>query len=263
MKLTSLTIIIFFIGAVSTFAVTDEISTKQNDPKQALLDEAQYHFDKGDEETALQIYLSVLADTPTHYQALWNTSLLYTRKARRQQSYSSQLEFYKIAREFAQLSLDSHRDKPRSHYVYGIASAGMADDMPTSSERIKLIWEMKEYGERALEMDSMYAPAWHLMGIWNSNIAKITRTERLAAKLLYGSIPGGATNEKAEEYLKKAIRLDPSVILFRLDLAQHYQENGQQKKAVPVLQSILSMEPISANDHIDMKEARERYSQLR
>jgi len=263
MKFVPLFIMMFFLGAVSTFAVTDEMNTNPNDPKQDLLDKAQMHFDEGDEEAALQIYMSVLTKNPTHYHALWRSSLIYTRKARRQTSYESQLEYYKVAREFAQLTLDSHPDKPRSHYVYGIASAGMADDMPTSSERIKLIWEMKEYGERALKMDPAYAPAWHLMGIWNSNIAKITRAERIAAKLIYGTLPSGATNEKAEEYLKKAIQLDPSVILFRLDLAQHYQENGQRKKALPVLESILSMEPVSANDRIDMEEARERYDQLR
>lgn len=225
------------------------------------LDKAQDYFDSGNENAALQIYLSVLKDEPSHYKALWNTSLLYTRKGRRQSTYEAQSQFYRIAREFAQLSIDKHPEKPRSHYVYGVASLGLADDMPNSSERIQLIWNVKEHGEKALQMDPGYAPAWHLMGVWHSNIANIGRGQRLGARILYGSLPDGS-NEKAEQYLKKAVELDPSVILFKLDLAQHYHENNQGEKAIPILESILEMQAISENDHIDMKEAEQRYDQL-
>jgi len=231
------------------------------DPVTIKLDKAQDYFDNGNENAALQLYLSVLMDEPSHYEALWNTSLLYTRKGRRQPTYEAQSQFYKIAREFAQLAMDEHPEKPRSHYVYGVSSLGLADDMPNSSERIQLIWDVKEHGEKALKMDPGYAPAWHLMGVWHSNMANIGRGQRLGARILYGSLPDGS-NEKAEQYLKKAIELDPSVILFKLDLAQHYHENNRGEKAIPILESILEMQVVSENDYIDMIEAQQRYDQL-
>jgi tetratricopeptide (TPR) repeat protein len=232
------------------------------DPVNIKLDKAQAYFNSGNENAALQIYLSVLKDDPSHYEALWNTSLLYTRKGRRQPTYEAQSQFYRIAREFAQLTMDKHPEKPRSHYVYGVSSLGLADDMPNSSERIQLIRDVKEHGDKALNMDPEYAPAWHLMGVWHSNMANIGRGQRLGARILYGSLPDGS-NEKAELYLRKAVELDPAVIMFRLDLAQHYHENNQGKKAIPVLESILEMQIVSENDYIDMKEAKQRYDELR
>jgi tetratricopeptide (TPR) repeat protein len=233
-----------------------------NDPVASLLNEAKIHFERGDEDKAHEIYLSILEKEPDNYEALWNTSFIYTRKARRQIVYTSQEAIYRTALAYARLCLEKHPDKPRSHYVVGLASAGLADDMPNSSERFKLIWDMKEYAYRAVEMDPEFAPAWHLVGIWHSKLANISRTERLAARIIYGSLPDGASNKKAEEYLNRAINMDQNVILFKLDLAQQYQETGQIKKAIQVLETILEMQPVSLNDVYDYKEARERYEQL-
>jgi len=233
-----------------------------DDPVSVLLEEAEEKFEIGEEDKALEIYLSILTQDPENYEALWNTSFIYTRIGRRQTTYINQEAYYRKAREFAQKCLDAHPDKPRSHYVFALASAGLADDMPNSSERIQLIWDMKDYSERALEMDPDYAPAWHLKGVWHSKIANISRTERLAAKLLYGRLPEGASNRKAEEHLQRAINMDQDVILFKLDLAQHYQETGQKQKALPLLESVLEMTPTSQNDQLDQKEARQRYEEL-
>ena len=240
----------------------EQLPAAKNDTVEATLEKARQYFDDGKEEVSLKLYLSLLKDHPENYDALWNTSFLYTRKGRQQSTYKKQMVFYEIAREFARLTLDAHPEKPRSYYVYAVASAGLADDMPNSSERIQLIRNIKEYGEKALQMDPAYAPAWHLIGIWHSNIANISRTERLAARVIYGAIPDGATNAKAEHYLKKAIELDPSIIIFKLDLAQHYQENRQKNKAIPILETILAMQADSRYDQLNMAEARERYNQL-
>lgn len=242
----------------------EEISDQdRNDSTDVILEKAKKQFNAGNESDALMLYLSVLNVEPANYEALWNTSFIYTRKGRQQTTYENQKAYYEMARNYAQLSLDSHINKPRSHYVFAVSTLGLADDMPNSSERIELLHIIKEYGEKAILMDPGYAPSWHLMGLWHSNIANISRRNRFAAKLLYGSLPDGATNEKAVHSFKTAIKLDPSVIIFKLDLAQHYQEQGENKKATPLLESIFTIEALSSYDQINMKEARERYNQLR
>ena len=233
-----------------------------NDPLENLLNEAKENFERGEEDKALEIYLRILEQEPENYAALWNTSFIYTRKARSQSIYSSQEDIYRKAREFARISLELHPDKPRSHYAYAVSAAGLADNMSNTSERIQLIRDMKEYSYSAVEMDPDFAPGWHLKGVWHSKIANISRTERFVARLLHGRLPDGASNEKAEEYLKRAISMDPDVILFKLDLAQHYQETGQRKKAIPILEAILEMDPVSQIDHRDMIEAKQRYEEL-
>jgi len=249
---------LFFPG----LSISSNIDLETKDPIISLLSEAKKHFERGDEEKAQEIYLKILEKEPNNYEALWNTSIIYIRKARRQFVYATQEAIYRTALAYARLCVEKHPDKPRSHYVVALASAGLADDMPNSSERVKLIWDMKEYAYRAAEMDPQYAPVWHLKGVWHSKLANVSRTERLAARLIYGTLPVGATNHKAEEYLNRAIRMDQNVILFKLDLAQHYQETGQARKAKQILKTVLDMQPVSLNDYYDLNEARERYEQL-
>lgn len=257
MKIILLVLISFFcLSGNPAFATVAE------NPVPELLNEAKQHFNLGDEETALDIYLNVIMSEPGNYEALWNASFIYTRKARRQATYTAQEELYRVALDYARLCLEIHPNRARSHYVYGLASAGLANEMPNSSERLRLIWDMKEHAELALQKDPEYAPAWHLMGLWHSKLANVSRTERIAARLLYGALPDGASNQKAEEFLRQAIAMDPDVIIYRLDLAKHYQETGQHSKAIPLLQSIFTMQPVSQNDIMDMLKARDRYVRL-
>ncbi|MFU8811999.1 MAG: tetratricopeptide repeat protein [Balneolaceae bacterium] len=257
-------LLFFSLALISEYSLATDANLKPaaNDSVQYLLDEAKHYFQTGEEEKALVVYLNILKKDPENYEALWNASFIYTRKGRRQADFSSMEPVYRTALEIADFCLDKHPDKPRSHYVFAVASAGLADEMPNSSERVMHIRNMKEHSYRASELDPDYAPAWHLKGVWHSKIANISRAQRFAARFVYGALPGGASNSKAEEYLKRAISMDPDVILFKLDLAQHYQESGQSDKAVPVLESVLTMQPVSLNDYIDMREARERYETL-
>lgn len=263
MKLSILYIILFSISGAGNSLWAEHSHVVKSDSVEETLEKAREYFDYGKEEESLKLYLSVLKDHPENYEALWNTSFINTRKGRQQATYKEQMVFYEIAKDFARLTIDAHPDKPRSYYVYAVASAGLADDMPNSSERIKLSWDIIEYAEKALQMDPAYPPAWHLIGLWNSNIANISRTERFAARVVYGSLPKGATNAKAEHYLKRAVELDPSAITFKLDLAKHYQETGKKRKAISLLESIIKMKANSQYDKLNMKDARVRYEQLR
>ena len=233
------------------------------DPVHELLMEAAELYEKGDEEKALRLYSEILQKAPRNYEALWNSSLLHTRKGQRQQNFEDEVFYYKKAREIARTCLRYHPDKPRSHYVYGIATAALVDDMPNSSERFKLIWEIKEFADRAVQMDPEYAPAWHLLGVWHSNLSNVSTAERLAARFLYGRLPEGASKDKAEEYLQRAIRMEPDEILFQLDLGQHHQEFGERSKSIPIFERVLAMNPKSENDNHYQQEARERLESLR
>ena len=257
-------IIILSFFWISDFSFATDVTSKaaETDSIRYLLNDANQYIQNGEDEKALNVYMGILSKEPENYEALWNSSLIYSKKGRMQADFSSMEPYFRTALEIAGFCLEKHPDKSRSHYVFALASAGLADEMPNSTERIQLIWNMKEHSYRAARLDPDYAPAWHLKGVWHSKIANISRAERFAARFVYGALPEGASNSKAEEYLKRAITMSPDTILFQLDLAQHYQESGQSKKAYPVLQSILTMEPVSQNDYFDLDEARERYETL-
>lgn len=121
--------------------------------------------------------------------------------------------------------------------------------------------EIREHLEKAAEYEPDFAPVWHLWGVWHSDVANISSAERTAASLISEGIPE-ADNETAEEYLKKAIELDDEHILFRLDLARHYLEIGEDEKAKEVLEKLIELEPQTKDDPGKLDEANELLENL-
>jgi hypothetical protein len=78
-------------------------------------------------------------------------------------------------------------------------------------------------------------------------MAEIGNTSRMFASLVYGrSLPSGSL-EKSIEYLKKAVALNPTVIVSRLELARSYLAVDDVASARTLLMSIRNL-PIQFSD---------------
>lgn len=242
----------FFVPAQSGNLSVEDINE--------LVEVASEKFDRGDEEESLELFLKVLEADSENYIALWTSSLIYARMGYRLESESEMEEYYEKAMEHAEKAKEYHSDKDKSYYVYAVALGRMTDLMSTR-DRIRAAHDIKENVEKAIEMEPDYAPIWHLYGVWHSDVANVSRLERIAARFISGGLPRGS-NEKAEEYLKKAIQMNEDRILFRMDLARHYMEVGENEKAADVLEMVLDMEPRTKYDPRKLEEARELLGKL-
>lgn len=79
--------------------------------------------------------------------------------------------------------------------------------------------------DRALELDPDYADALAARG----------GLYRQLPRLLGGSL------DKAEEYLTRAISLDPDAVGARIELAQTYRDMGQPERGVPLLTTAMQV----------------------
>ena len=228
-----------------------------------LLEKADRFMVEMDEEQALQTYLAVLEADASNYEALWNASLLYATIGFRFEDKPSQTEYFEQAKALAGKSLARYPDKGHPYFVMAIAKGRMAD-LVGVQRRIQLGHEIEEHIKQAIDRMPDHAPSWHLYGIWQSEVANVSRLERVAARLVSRGLPGGS-NEKAEEFLKKAIELDPESIMIRLDLAHHYVRSGQQERAIAVLEKLLELDlPITWKDDPEhLKTARTLREDLR
>ncbi len=216
-----------------------------------------------EEEEALETYLSVLDADSENYEALWNASLLYATVGFRLDDEDSQKEYFEKAKELAEKSLELYPDRGHPYYVMAVAKGRMADVVGVN-RRIELGHEIEEYVANALERMPEHAPSWHLYGVWQSEVANVSRAERMAARFLSGGLPDGS-DEKAEEYLKKAIELNPESIIIRLDLARHFECSGQDDRAINALIEMLELDlPIQTKDDPDfLDDARALLDDLR
>jgi len=222
---------------------------------------AKEKFDAGEEEKARDMYEDVLEVDDENYEALWNLSVLYAREGHRLEDTDAQEEKFRTALEMAEKVVELHPDKGHSYYAYAVAKGRMTEVIGTR-DRIRAAHTIRDKIEKAAELIPEEPLVWHLWGVWHSDVANVGRTERWAARFISRGLPK-ASNEKAEEYLKRAIELDEDSILFRLDLAHHYIEVGEDEKAKEILEELIHMEPHSMDDPEKIENARKLLEDLR
>lgn len=263
MKLIKTTALLLIIGMVLWPAtlIASDLSAANDSDIDELIEEAEELTENLEEEKALELYKKVLEVDEEHYEALWNASLLTTRKYYRVDDEDEQKEGYTKALEIAERAVELHPDKGHSHYVYAVAK-GRLSDLEGTRDMIEASHEIEERIEKAAEMIPDYPPVWHLWGLWHSDIADANRAERAAARMVSDGLPDDAEEDKAEKYLKKAIDMMPESILFRVDLAKHYLSVDKEDEAKEVLEEAASMEVKMMDDDDKKEEAKELLKEL-
>lgn len=205
----------------------------------------------GKEHESLSIYEEVLNEDADNIDALWNATVLHAKIGHRQESESDKRKHYEKARDLAERAVENHSENGYAFYARAVAIGRMTEVM-SRGDKIDASRKVKENIEKASELIPDFAPVWHLFGVWHSDVANMSGAVKTAAGLFSGGIPD-ASNEKAEEYLEKAISMDQDNILFRLDLARHYLEVDNESRARTLLEEVTHMDP-QMKDDLDYKE---------
>lgn len=204
------------------------------------------------QKEALQVYNQILKRDPDNLNALWRSSLLYSRLGNRLEDDQKKREYFNMARQRAERALEVDPNSSQANFAMAVAMGRMAL-IVGARERVAASRDIKKYAERALQADSSNAGAWHVLGRWNYEISNLNFAERLAANVLFGGIPEGASVEKAVEYINRAIELNPDYVLYYYDLARAYNQLGQEQEAIEACRRGLS-QPTHTPDDAQAKE---------
>ncbi len=248
---------LFVIHSVS-ISQSSSYSTSSIDSLTSL---AKEKFNSGEESEAMSLYEDVLEMDPQNYEALWNSSVLYASEGYRLDDEREQEEKFKKALELAEKAVELHPDKGYSYYAYAVAKGRMTEVLG-KRDRIRAAHVIRDNIEKAAELIPEEPLVWHLWGVWHSDVSNVSRAERWVARFISGGLPE-ASNETAEEYLKKAVELDETSILFRWDLAHHYIAVGEDEKAIEVLEELIHMEPQRKDDPQKIENAKILLDDLR
>jgi tetratricopeptide (TPR) repeat protein len=229
----------------------------QKQDKAARADSLYGHYKN---KKALKLYNEILKSEPNNLSALWHSSLLYSRIGERAEKGDRKKEYYKKAEERAERALridasSSEANFARAIEIGEIARTGGINDKLNAASGVK------EYAVRAIHADSSNDGAWFTLGQWNYKIAKLGSAKKTFAGL-FADIPKGASTEKAVKYIKKAIDLNPSYILYHYKLAQIYKDMGKSDKAIKACQTALAKPELSKNDAGYKKKCRKLTQEL-
>jgi tetratricopeptide (TPR) repeat protein len=162
---------------------------------------------------------------------------------------------YRTAEDYARQAIKVNPNSTWGHF-YVAASLGSMAMLSPVAKQIDMAGEIRGEIEKAIALDSQNGFAYHVYGVWHRKMAEIGKASRMVVSVFYGrSIPTGSL-EKSIEYLRKAVALNPTVIVSRLELARSYAAVENWALARQSLTSVREL-PIKFSDDAKHKEKAE------
>ncbi|MBN8711460.1 MAG: hypothetical protein BGO12_10435 [Verrucomicrobia bacterium 61-8] len=190
---------------------------------------------------------------------------------------------YRLAKQKAQLMLDAKSSAERkqlgaealdaaqravaadpksaeAHLSLAIVYGRIAQD-ESARRKVELSRLIRDEAEIAAKLDPKEDYAWHVLGRWNYEMANFNAVLKALAQAIYGKFPD-ASNEKAVEYLEKAVALRPDRVVHQIELGRAYLAIGEKDKARAALEKGLSLPSLAKDDNETKERGRKALSQL-
>ena len=212
-------------------------------------------FFAGRTADALTLCDSLLAHDSTNIEILWRASraalALGINSARQEADNPMYLRAEALARTAAQ----RHPKRIEGHYWLSAALGRRAlhADLRTTVRLAKTTYDAALH---ALAIDSMHAGANNVIGKLNSEVRKFPAIYRIIAGRLLGlSVANHTSWELAERHLRRAVDLDPAMVLYRLDLGELYVRMGRRADAERLLREAIALPRVQPVDATLQREA--------
>jgi len=198
------------------------------------------------DQEALQKFTEVLAIDPLNLVALCKGSELANMLGKRQESKDKQKQYYNLAAEYARRAI---RIDPRSAdaNIAMAISLGRIALISSGEEKIKAVKEIKNYADRAIQADPANFKGYHVLGKWHYEVSDLSSVERWLVKITYGGLPPSSLDEAAKNY-EKSLQLNPAFLLNYLELAKTFSRKDEDRKAVSLLEKMLTLPNSSSDD---------------
>ncbi|HKY07739.1 MAG TPA: hypothetical protein VJQ55_05845 [Candidatus Binatia bacterium] len=156
------------------------------------------------------------------------------------------LKDYNTAEDYARRAVRINPNSTWGHF-WVAAALGNAAMVSPVARQLELAPEIRAGIEKAISLDPNNGLAYHAYGVWHRKVAEIGGTSRMLAPVLYGQSVPAASLDKSIEYLKKAVELNPTIIVSRLELARSHVAKEEWEPARALLRSVGEL-PIRFSD---------------
>ncbi|MBI4768557.1 MAG: hypothetical protein HY787_28870 [Deltaproteobacteria bacterium] len=215
-----------------------------------------------EDRRALDIYETVLLFQPNHPEALWNAAYLHVRLGWLGKDRSIQLRHFQQAYAQASRIFQLNPERYEAHFVLWAAKANLAE-FAGNGEKVKAARELEDHSRFLLKQRSDDPEVWYFLAWWHFKIARVSRTDRFFAALLFGGLPTGASTDQAIKCLQKAIILKPDYSVFHHDLGLFYERTGNPVKAYESYRLATSISPQTPEDYIYIEKARRKLAKIK
>lgn len=222
-------------------------------------DSLYHHFEY---KESLPYYEKALQAEPENYEIIWKYCRALVDAGEMEKDKDKQKEMYIKASEIIDKAIELEPNRPEGH-LYAAIAYGRRALSAGAKERVKLSKKIRAEAEKAIELDPQNDIAYHVLARWHRKISNLSWIEKKFANIFLGGIPKDASMEKAVEYFKKAIDLNPNYINHHLQLGITYKKMKKYDLAREELQKALSLKAISPRDKLYQKEAQKLLEEIK
>jgi tetratricopeptide (TPR) repeat protein len=242
-------IIIFII--VSSFGYSEGIKD--------YLEKGDDSYRKFNNVEAIGYYEKALNITPDNFDVLLRLVKTYNAAGEEYYEYRNRTgaEYYiDKALELADKFKNKFPDSSAA-YTYFAMSNGNIALFKGGKEKIKYAKLVEDNAKKSISMNpNAYLP-YIILGIYYREIAGLSWIERAFANTFLGGVPSGTYNESAL-MLKKALSIDPNMIVANFQLALTYRKMDRKSDEKALLQKILDLPIRDFQDKFAIEKTKKR-----
>jgi predicted Zn-dependent protease len=189
----------------------------------------------------LQQLAGVHTANPQYSEALWKAAREIADVAKQLLGDSLKQRrdsLYSLGRTWAEQSIRFDSASADAHFSLALV-LGRLSRTRGGKERVRFAKIIYDEAARAVQLDPRHDGAYHILGIWNAEVKRLSGFTRFFAKTLFGAgFMDRATWDSAVANMERAVSLNPQHVYHRLELAGVYVDVGQPAKAMEQLETI-------------------------
>lgn len=152
-------------------------------------------------------------------------------------------------------------DSSEAHFFLAVA-IGQMTKVVGGKRRIELSKDVQREAQATLSIDPNHAGAMHILGRWNYEVAGIGWLTKVAAKVVYGGAPPGASYQQAKEWFERAIAIRPDMPLNHLWLGETLIKLDDYHGAREELQACLDLDDVLWDDPLTKAKAQKKLREI-
>jgi tetratricopeptide (TPR) repeat protein len=194
---------------------------------------------KFDLDGAAGAYREARELAPTDYESAWKLARALVDKGTLTKDRSAQKNFFAEAEQLAReaIRLDPKQSKGHTYLAIAVGKLALFEG---GKRKVTLSDEVKAEVQKAIALDAQDDLAYHVLGIWNREVAELNWVLRTFAELLYGKLPE-ASLDAAITNLRRAAELAPDVVPHQVELGITLADARKWADAKAALDRALAM----------------------
>jgi tetratricopeptide (TPR) repeat protein len=218
-------------------------------------------FDLCEVDTAIEHYRAAKKADTQSYEATWKLARSINDKGLLMGKSDAQKKLFEEAHALAQEATQLNPTDSKG-YVYVAITSGKIALFEGGKKKVELSKGVKANAEKALELNPKENLAYHVLGVWNREVATLNGFLKFFAQMIYGKLPPASLDDAVANF-QKAIEINDKGIAHYYEMGATYQEMKKWKEAREAFAKVQSLPKKYAADAQYHQWAKERAEQLK